>query len=363
MRLARAVAEFVGPREAIELYRRALVAAEDDAALEAEIHLNLAQCMIYTEEPDRGLAHAERAIQAASRAGDAALRCEALAAFGQSHSNVGRGIPRAQMEEALALERRLPGWPLTRPATSVLSRMLIWSGELERARRLLEEWREALSARDDRAEAGALWSLSVLEWRAGNWELAARHAADVLALRAQFGIEGGQPVTELPAALVAAHRGHVEDARQRSERALALAETNDIRIAQSGHAGLGDLRGSGGARTSRWVATASRWSRARLELGDTLEALIAVGELAEAERRLVRGRSARGRSTARGRWRSRPGAARSSSPRGATSPAPRRASGARWPSTRGLRIRSSTRGRCSRSASFSGAQSSAARPA
>src|SRR5687768_13416173 len=98
------------------------------------------------------------------------------------------------MEEALALERSLPGWPLTRPATDRFARQLVWSGELEHARRLLDDWRAAPGARDDPRQAEALWSLSVLEWRAGNWELAARHAADVLAVRAQFGIEGGQPV-------------------------------------------------------------------------------------------------------------------------------------------------------------------------
>ena len=95
--------------------------------------------------------------------------------------------------------------------------------------------REALNARDDPEEAGALWLLSILEWRAGNWELGARHAADSLALRAQFGREGGQPMPELPAALIAAHQGRIEDARDRSERALALAEADGIRIAQSGH--------------------------------------------------------------------------------------------------------------------------------
>ena len=140
--------------------------------------------------------------------------------------------------------------------------------------------------------------LSVLEWRAGNWELGARHAADSLALRAQFGREGGQPIAELPAALIAAHQGRIEDARDRSERALALAEADGIRIAQSGHrwvlgfielsrgdpaAALGYLERAWEIRDSVRVLEPGH----RLELADTLEALIAVGELAEAERKLV----------------------------------------------------------------------------
>ena len=137
------------------------------------------------------------------------------------------------MEEALALERSLPQGLRTGEATSVLAIQLVMSGELERARQLLEERRAAQNARDDPEQE--LWLLSILEWRAGNWELGARHAADNLALRAQFGYEGEQPIAELPAALIAAHQGRIDEARDLSERALALAEADGSRIAQSGH--------------------------------------------------------------------------------------------------------------------------------
>ena len=162
----------------------------------------------------------------------------------------------------------------------------------------LEGRREALSARGDPEEAGALWLLSLLEWRAGNWELGARHAADSLALRAQFGREGEQPVAELPAALIAAHQGRIEDARDRSQRALALAEADGIRIAQSGHRWvLGFIELSRGDPAAALEYLERAWEIRdsvrvlepghRLDLADTLEALIAVGELAEAERKLV----------------------------------------------------------------------------
>ena len=201
------------------------------------------------------------------------------------------------MEEALTLERSLPQGPVTGEATSILAFQLVWSGELERARPLLEDRREALNARDDPDEADALWLLSILEWRAGNWELGARHAADSLALRAQFGREGAQPIAELPAALIAAHQGRIEDARDRSQRALTLAEADGIRIAQSGHlwvlgfielsrgdaaAALGYLERSWELRDSVRVLEPGH----RLDLADTLEALIAVGDLEEAERKL-----------------------------------------------------------------------------
>jgi DNA-binding CsgD family transcriptional regulator len=296
--LAYAVEHLADTRDAIDLYRAALTEAEGDAALETEIHINLAGAVATTDELHLGLTHAELAVEAASRTGDAALRCRALATYGFQHFRGGRGIPREQMEEALALERSLPAWPLIGAATSVLAFQLVWSGELERARRLLEDQREALNARDDPAETGTLWILSVLEWRAGNWELAARHAADSLALRAQFGHEGAQAISELPAAFIAAHQGRIEDARVRSERALALAETEGLRIAQSGHLwvlgfielsrgdaarALGYLERSWAIRDSVRVLEPGH----RLDLADTLEALITVGELEEAERKLV----------------------------------------------------------------------------
>ena len=296
VRLAGTVARLDDPRKAVNLYRDALAEAEGDAALEAEIHLNLAG-LVTTEGRHRALAHAELAVEAAARAGDDSLRCRALATFGFLHFRVGRGIPRELMEEAMALERSLPHAPQTSEATSVFAFQLVISGELEPARRLLEEQRAALHARDDLEEVGALWLLSLLEWRAGNWELGARHAADLLALRAQFGREAERPIAELPAVVIAAHQGRTEEARDRSERALALAETEGLRIAQSGHLwvlgfielsrgdaarALGYLERSWTIRDSVRVLEPGH----RFDLADTLEALIAVGELEEAECKL-----------------------------------------------------------------------------
>jgi DNA-binding CsgD family transcriptional regulator len=298
VRLARTVDVVLGDREAIDLYREALAEAEGDDALVAEIHLSLGPAVAVTEDGNRGLEHTELAVQAASRTGDAALRCRALAEFGFLHFREGLGIPRERMEEALALERSLPQLQLTAPATWTSGLQLVWSGELERARRPLEEWREALRFEENPEEEGALWLLSLLEWRAGNWELAARHAAGLLELRAQFGREGNQPVSEWPAALIAAHQGQIEDARDRSERALALAEAQGVRVALSGHRWvLGFIELSRGEPAAALPYLEPAWEireGVRLlepgfqwELADTLEALIAGGEFEQAERRLI----------------------------------------------------------------------------
>jgi DNA-binding CsgD family transcriptional regulator len=202
------------------------------------------------------------------------------------------------MDEALALERSLAQWPRIAQATWTSGLQLIWSGELARARRPLEEWREDLRAEENPEEESALWLLSLLEWRAGNWELAARHARNLLDVRTQFGREGDQPVSEWPAALIAAHRGQIEDARDRSERALAVAEAHGPRVALSGHRWvLGFIELSRGEPAKALEYLESAWEirdglRQRepgfqWELADTLEALIAVGELEQAETRLT----------------------------------------------------------------------------
>lgn len=285
-------------REAVALLHEAMNETEGDDALEATIHLSLADLWRVTPDTREGLAHAQIAVRAARRVGDAALMCRALAVYGLLHFTVGLGTPDEEMTEALALERSLPEWPLADAATRVVAHQLVMSCEAERGRRHLEAWREALHARDDPAEAEALWYLSLLEWRAGRWELGARYAAESLALRAQFGYVGVQGPAELPAAAIAAHRGDIAEARDRSERALALADAAGVQIAQSGHRWvLGFIELSLGNAAGALEYLRRGWEIRdeicilepghRLELADTLEALIAVGELDEAEHLLT----------------------------------------------------------------------------
>jgi len=285
------------PQEAIALCHEALAEVPEDDALVASIHLNLGSMYGVTDK-DRALGHAELAVRRAARVTDAALRCRALASYASLRFGLGRGAPAAELEEALVLERSLPEWPLSDGATATLAFVLVWSGELARARPILHELRDALRSRGDPKESGALWLLTVLEWRAGNWELAARYAAEEAAVRDQGGLEGGWPAKELAGALVAAHRGRIQEARATSERALAGAEATGFRIGQSGHRSvLGFIELSLGNAAAALAYLRPAWRIRdevrllepghRLELADTLEALIAVGELDEAEALLV----------------------------------------------------------------------------
>jgi DNA-binding CsgD family transcriptional regulator len=105
------------------------------------------------------------------------------------------------------------------------------------------------------------------------------------------------PPHEFPAAVIAAHRGRIGDARARSQQAVARAEAEGIGIGQSGHSwvlGFVELSTGDAAAALPYLRRSYELRNAfmlepaqRLELGDLLEALIALGELDEADEVLV----------------------------------------------------------------------------
>jgi DNA-binding CsgD family transcriptional regulator len=282
--------------EAIPLLREALREAEGDAAIQAAVHLGLADLTWRTTNREDGLAHAQIAVGAARSCGDASLLCRALSAYALLSFSLGRGSAVAELDEALVLERSLPGYPLRDAATWVLAHQSVLAGDLDGARRCLDIWRAGLNARDDAAEAEALRYLSLVEWRAGNWSAAARHAIACAHLEAEFG-HAARPADDLLGTVIAAHRGEVADARTRALRGLVIAEAAGDRFAQSGYLwvlGFLDLADGDAAAALEHLLPAYEIRddvRAlepgeRFELGDTLEALITEGRLDEAERLL-----------------------------------------------------------------------------
>jgi DNA-binding CsgD family transcriptional regulator len=285
------LADAQDPPASISLYYEALEEAVDDA-LQATIHIRLATATRLGEGVERRVQHAELAVRAASHVSDPTLRCHALAALGTAHFYAGRGIATAMMNEAMSLERSLAEWPLDQGPTQQFALQLFWAADLERARDLFQELADSARARKDpAAEADALWHLGFLDWRAGDWERADRYIADSLEVYLQFGVL--IPPHEFPAAIIAAHRGRVDDAQARARGAIGRAEALGIGIAQSGHGwvlgfvelSLGDanaalvhLRRAYELRDAFMLEPAQR-----LELGDLLEALITVGGLDEAE--------------------------------------------------------------------------------
>ena len=293
VQLARMVAS---PREATDLLFTALDEATDDD-LVAEIHLDLAGLMRFREGVERGLEYAELAVAAARRVGEPVLRCRALAAYGLLRFNAGRGIPGAEMEEALTIERTLPDWPLNDGSAFISCHQLWWSGAVERARELLHEVHDALEARHDvPGQANALWYLALTEWRAGDWVEADRCATASLELAAQLG-----PVSANQAfapTIVDAHLGRVDRVRRAARLAIERSREEGVLVGESGfnwvlgclELSLGDpgkalphLRRAHELRNETFVLEPGM----RLEIGDLVESLVAADELEEADRALL----------------------------------------------------------------------------
>ncbi len=280
------------PRAAGPLYLEALAEAGDDDALTATIHIRLSGLMAWGDGFEQGHAHAELAVRAARRTDDAEIRCRAKAAQGEWQFRTGRGIQRQLMDEAVTLERSLEAAPLDGGPSDGLARQLVWGFELESARELLHRLLGEHRARSDAdGEATVTWWLGLLEWRAGNWEDADRYAAASFEIRAQLGRV--MPTDNFPRSVIAAHRGRIDDARESAEREMAGGADMGIRISQSGSSwvlGFIDWSLGDGATALGHLKHAYELRNAfmldpgqRIELGDLLEVLIAVGELEEAD--------------------------------------------------------------------------------
>jgi DNA-binding CsgD family transcriptional regulator len=306
-----------GPRDGIARLEEALGHTEGDHALEAAIELELADTLRYATGPRSAEPHAVAAVRAAERAEDDGLLCAALAVFGLIDFRLGRGIDREAMARALALEESLALPPAMWSPRLLLCDQLFWSHDLIGAQRLAEELRDAARGADGRDEGdqtglapvGAVGSsfvsealaepepvfyLALIEWRAGNWRRAAELAEEARAPDEQSGRDGLAAVVEWPRTLIAAHRGLVDEARERARKALAQAESAGIEAAVAGHRWvLGFLELSEGdpaaalahLRAARRVREMGGHDEPgqMWELPDLLEALVAVGELDEAE--------------------------------------------------------------------------------
>jgi DNA-binding CsgD family transcriptional regulator len=292
--LAAVQAAKTGPRDAVALYRAALDEVGQDAALEAEIQLELAHILRFLSGLETSEPHATAAVLAAERSGDREVLCRALAVRGLVHFKLGRGVDEKLMARAVALEEEL-GLPLRfSGGKGSLCDQRFWSHDLEAARVLARDLRESEQRREDYSDSEGPWYLALIEWRAGNWARAAELADEVQTIEQQLGREGLSPVRQWPKALIAAHRGFVDEARDLADQALANAKAEGIGTAEAGHRwvlgfldlSLGDPRA---ALPELWTAHELREAVGHgepgqmWELPDLLDALVMVGNPDEAE--------------------------------------------------------------------------------
>jgi DNA-binding CsgD family transcriptional regulator len=285
------MAELESVDRSAALLEDALHEATSRPALQSVIQTRLAWATRFRKGFVNARDHARAALELADKLDDHALRVGALTTLASIGCIAGDAHAPAHAARARELATTAGDPELLKQATSAVAEVLIACVSIDAARVVLEgeyrQWRE----RDEPLSAHALWSLSWVELSGGRWELAADYAARARDIAVQYGLE--VPQDYLPIALIAAHRGQLEFAREQSERALQLAEEQlglhpPIHLAVLG---LVALWGGDTPAAAVWLGRADRQAAAlgwgepshRSWTADYAEALLELGRIDDAK--------------------------------------------------------------------------------
>jgi DNA-binding CsgD family transcriptional regulator len=282
-------------RRAIDLQREALAEPGAQLALRASLHQQLSLNTRFREGLDVAEAHARAAVELAEEIGDDVLRAAALAGMALVRLNGGKEDSLELAEQAIELAAGM-GKDARAETDFTVAHVLCWSGQLERARELLEDLYVYWLERDERNAAYALWYLGMVELWRGRLELADAYAAECRELSAPYTRLGEESPTSLfPSALIAAHRGDLDRARRLAEEIVRLTELHDARLsAPCGVLGMVELWSGDAEAAAEWFSAAERiWNPADgLEpnmcwwRAEQVEALLELGRIDEADDRL-----------------------------------------------------------------------------
>jgi DNA-binding CsgD family transcriptional regulator len=282
------------------LCEQALQEAGDDAGLRAAILEHLAWVGIYRGDLAFAAERASASRSWARRIADPAIRGDSLSTFAMVEFLLGRPAQDLMAEAEQLEDLAMREGPESQTTVFTASRtchglQLLWAGELEAAREVLHQELtvyERLGKYVVRDELLAY--LAEVECRAGNWEVAARHAQEAYEIDVEAGRVLGQGHMLFPKALVAAHKGDVDRARSDAEEGLRRCLRNEDTLdASCNRAVLGFLELS----LSDPAAAIGRLEPVLAfldELGspepavipcvpDAIEALVSLGRLDEAE--------------------------------------------------------------------------------
>ena len=287
------------------LSEQALREVGDDAETRAAIHEHLAWVGIYRGELAFAATHTRASMDWVRLIADPAIRAESLSTFGMVEFLLGRPS-QDLMAEAVQLEdmaiQEAPGSQATvfTASRTCHGLQLLWAGELDAARQVLHQELTEYERLGRYVVRGELLTyLAEVECRAGNWDVAARHAQEAYDIDVEAGWLLGLGHLLFPRALVAAHTGDMDAARSDAEEGLRQSLRNeDMLDASCNRAVLGFLELS----LSNPTAAIERLKPVLAfldELGspepgiipcvpDAIEALVSLGRLDEAEALLGR---------------------------------------------------------------------------
>ena len=297
-RLAIVRSESDDPAVWVELAEQALEELEDDAPLEVGIHCELAWAALFVNDLPKALVHARKAVGLSDRLDDADVVAQALASLAYMELTAGLPLRIELIDRALATERVASHIRIDRSPSLIRGFQLLLTGELEAARERFEYVQQvALDRGNESYLSVTCGALAILETLAGNWQLAASHSREALALAEETGVNWHEAT--YAGAILDAHLGRVGAAVCSGEQLLLHTGDGEIALyALRSLAVLGFVDLSLGDCAAACVRL-GRASDLAFELGigepgllrfvpDHVEALVGLGRLGEAEALLER---------------------------------------------------------------------------
>jgi DNA-binding CsgD family transcriptional regulator len=276
---------------AVHLFDQVLAEPGADLATRADAEHGLAW-YYHAQDVPRAQEHARSAVEIARKLGDQHVLAEALAVEGFVDALSGRNVPIDALDRAVGHEERSGQTrPLASPAW-ILSLLLQWQGDQQGAKERLDRLhRDALERGDESSRQYILHLLARVECRLGHWQEALRLANEGYELTLQTGQVINLAHSLFSLALVNAHLGNVESSRAQAEEGLALATDDAATIDLSAAVGFLELSVGDPREAHRRLApivealdaAGVREPAVFRAHPDEIEALIALGELDQAE--------------------------------------------------------------------------------
>jgi DNA-binding CsgD family transcriptional regulator len=291
--------EFFGVnwRSAARLSERALAEPEATDLVRAKSERVFAESLLLLRENIVAAAeHAQAAVAWAERAGDRVGLAEALGPQVESKFLLGRGaVSRPLMERAESLTSALAGLTVATQPQTYFALVLSWADEIDASLAMYEGMRvQAAELGDETSLGWILARMSLVECMAGCFDSAVRHletADEILSLTGQ---KANRAVALATRAVAEAHVGNATAAREAGAEALRIAAETEAGLARRiALAALGflELSQQDFGRAHEYLEPLLEETRAAgirepsefRFLPDDVEALVALGRLAEAE--------------------------------------------------------------------------------
>ena len=212
-----------------QTFRQAAEEALDDPALCAHAEQELALARLVAGDLPGASCLAKASLLSAEQAADPRLAAHSLARVVVLEFLQGRGVRLDLLDRAEALDAKANAASLIRlprfDPSLIRGLVLKWSDRLDEARPgLADRYRIGIDGGDEASMPFLLYHLSELECWAGNWDAAEEYAVEACRVAEESRQHTMRPATLYSLALVRAHRGLVQQARDLASEALTLCD-------------------------------------------------------------------------------------------------------------------------------------------